>query len=61
MIYANTIHNDDLIETIKNKLSENDYEDVLNNIKEYIDILSDEDSDEYDSYFEDKASYLENI
>lgn len=61
LIYANAIHNDDLIETIKNKLSENDYEDVLNNIKEYIDILSDEDSDEYDSYFEDKASYLENI
>lgn len=61
LVYANAIHDNNLIETIKNKLAKNDYEDVLNNIKEYIDILSDEYSDEYDSYFEDKASYLENI
>lgn len=61
IVYANAIHDNNLIETIKNKLAKNDYEDVLNNIKEYIDILSDEYSDEYDSYFEDKASYLENI
>lgn len=34
---------------------------TLKDIQEYIDILSDEDSDEYYEYFEEKESNLESI
>lgn len=39
---------------IKHQLTNNEYKDTLKEIQEYIDILSDEDSDIYNEYFEDK-------
>lgn len=61
LVYARATNDDKLEEEIKDRLTTDDYVDVLKNIQEYIDILSDEDSDEYYEYFEEKESNLESI
>lgn len=61
LVYAKASNNEDLENYIKHALTNDDYCYVLKEIKEYVDILSDEDSDEYNDYFEEKESNLESI
>ena len=61
LVYARATNDDKLEEEIKDRLTTDDYVDVLKDIQEYIDILSDEDSYEYNDYFEEKESNLESI
>lgn len=61
LVYAKATNDDKLEKEIKDRLTTDDYIDVLKDIQEYIDILSDEDSDEYYEYFEEKESNLESI
>lgn len=61
LVYARATNDDKLEEEIKDRLTTDDYVDVLKDIQEYIDILSDEDSDEYYEYFEEKESNLESL
>ena len=61
LVYARATNDEKLEKEIKARLTRDDYVDVLKNIQEYIDILSDEDSDEYYEYFEEKESNLESI
>lgn len=61
LVYAKATNDEKLEKEIKARLTTDYYVDVLKNIQEYIDILSDEDSDEYYEYFEEKESNLESI
>lgn len=61
LVYARATNDEKLEKEIKDRLTEDDYGDVLKDIQEYIDILSDEDSDKYYEYFEEKESNLESI
>lgn len=61
LVYAKASNDEDLENYIKHALTNDDYCYVLKEIKEYVDILSDEDSDEYNDYFEEKESNLESI
>ena len=61
LVYARATNDEKLEKEIKARLTTDYYVDVLKNIQEYIDILSDEDSDEYYEYFEEKESNLESI
>lgn len=61
LVYAKASDNEDLENDIKDTLTNNDYCNVLKEIKEYVDTLSDEDSDKYNDYFEEKESNLESI
>ena len=61
LVYAKATNDEKLEEKIKERLTTDDYVDILKDIQEYIDILSDEDSDEYYEYFEEKESNLESI
>ena len=61
LVYAKATNDEKLEKEIKDRLTKDYYVDVLKDIQEYIDILSDEDSNEYYEYFEEKESNLENI
>ena len=61
LVYAKATNDGKLEKEIKDRLTEDYYVDVLKDIQEYIDILSDEDSYEYNEYFEEKESNLESI
>lgn len=61
LVYAKATNDEKLEKEIKERLTRDDYVDILKDIQEYIDILSDEDSDEYYEYFEEKESNLESI
>lgn len=61
LVYAKATNDEKLEKEIKDRLTKDYYVDVLKDIQEYIDILSDEDSDEYYEYFEEKESNLESI
>lgn len=61
LVYARATNDEKLEKEIKDRLTEDDYVDILKDIQEYIDILSDEDSDEYYEYFEEKESNLESL
>lgn len=61
LVYARATNDEKLEEKIKERLTTDDYVDILKDIQEYIDILSDEDSYEYNDYFEEKESNLESI
>lgn len=61
LVYAKASDNEDLENNVKHALTNDDYCYVLKEIKEYVDMLSDEDSDEYNDYFEEKESNLESI
>ena len=61
LVYAKATNDEKLEKEIKDRLTTDDYIDVLKDIQEYIDILSDEDSYEYNEYFEEKESNLESI
>lgn len=61
LVYAKATNDEKLEKEIKERLTRDDYVDILKDIQEYIDILSDEDSYEYNDYFEEKESNLESI
>ena len=61
LVYARATNDEKLEKEIKDRLTEDYYVGILKDIQEYIDILSDEDSDEYYEYFEEKESNLESI
>ena len=61
LVYAKATNDEKLEKEIKERLTRDDYVDILKDIQEYIDILSDEYSDEYNDYFEEKESNLESI
>lgn len=61
LVYARATNDEKLEEEIKERLTRDDYVDILKDIQEYIDILSDDESDEYYEYFEEKESNLESI
>lgn len=61
LVYAKATNDEKLEKEIKERLTRDDYVDILKDIQEYIDILSDEDSYEYYEYFEEKESNLESI
>lgn len=61
LVYAKSSNDEDLENNVKHALTNDDYCYVLKEIKEYVDTLSDEDSDEYNDYFEEKESNLESI
>lgn len=61
LVYAKATNDEKLEKEIKDRLTKDYYVDVLKDIQEYIDILSDEDSYEYYEYFEEKESNLESI
>lgn len=61
LVYAKATNDEKLEKEIKDRLTKDYYVDVLKDIQEYIDILSDEESDEYYEYFEEKESNLESI
>lgn len=61
LVYARATNDEKLEEEIKERLTTDDYVGILKDIQEYIDILSDDESDEYYEYFEEKESNLESI
>ena len=61
LVYARATNDEKLEKEIKERLTRDDYVDILKDIQEYIDILSDEDSNKYNDYFEEKESNLESI
>lgn len=61
LVYARATNDEKLEKQIKERLTTDYYVDILKDIQEYIDILSDEDSNEYNDYFEEKESNLESI
>ena len=61
LVYARATNDETLEEEIKERLTTDYYVDILKDIQEYIDILSDDESDEYNDYFEEKESNLESI
>lgn len=61
LVYAKASDDENLENYIKHALTNDTYCYILKEIKEYVDMLSDEDSDEYNDYFEEKESNLESI
>ena len=61
LVYAKATNDEKLEEKIKERLTTDYYVDILKDIQEYIDMLSDDESDEYYEYFEEKESNLESI
>lgn len=61
LVYARATNDETLEKKIKDRLTTDDYIDILKDVQEYIDILSDDESDEYYEYFEEKESNLESI
>lgn len=61
LVYAKASDDESLENCIKHALTNDTYCYILKEIKEYVDMLSDEDSDEYNDYFEEKESNLESI
>lgn len=61
LIYAKSTNNSSLEEDIKDSLSDTEYQNKLNEIKDYIDMMNDDSSDAYVDYFYDAQNNLENI
>lgn len=61
LIYAKSTNNSSLGEDIKDSLSDTEYQNKLNEIKDYIDMMNDDSSDTYVDYFYDAQNNLENI
>lgn len=61
LIYAKSTNNSSLEEDIKDSLSDTEYQNKLNEIKDYIDMMNDDSSDTYVDYFYDAQNNLENI
>ena len=61
LIYAKSTNNSSLEEDIKDSLSDIEYQNKLNEIKDYIDMMNDDSSDAYVDYFYDAQNNLEYI
>ena len=61
LIYAKSTNNSSLEEDIKDSLSDTEYQNKLNEIKDYMDMMNDDSSDEYINYFDEAQSNMENI
>lgn len=61
LIYAKSTNNSSLEEDIKDSLSDTEYQDKLKEIKDYMDMMNDDSSDEYINYFDEAQSNMENI
>lgn len=61
LIWAKSTNNESLECDIKKHLSDTEYQDKLAMIKEYVDMMQDNSSDEYIDYFYDAQSNLEDI
>lgn len=61
LIYAKSTNDECLQDDIKEHLSDTEYQDNLNEIKEYVDMMKDDSSDEYINYFDEAQSNMEDI
>ena len=61
LIYAKSTNDECLQDDIKEHLSDTEYQDNLNEIKEYVDMMKDDSSDEYINYFDEAQSNIEDI
>lgn len=61
LIYAKSTNNSSLEEDIKDSLSDTEYQNKLNEIKDYIDMMNDDSSDAYFDYFYDAQNNLQSI
>lgn len=61
LIYAKSTNNSSLEEDIKDSLSDTEYQNKLNEIQDYIDMMKDDSSDAYVDYFYDAQNNLQSI
>lgn len=61
LIYAKSTNDEYLQNNIKEHLSDTEYQENLNEIKEYVDMMKDDSSDEYTNYFDEAQSNMEDI
>lgn len=61
LIYAKSTNDEYLQNDIKEHLSDTEYQNKLNEIKDYMDMMNDDSSDEYINYFDEAQSNMENI
>ena len=61
LIYAKSTNNGSLEEDIKDSLSDTEYQNKLNEIQDYIDMMKDDSSDAYVDYFYDAQNNLQSI
>ena len=61
LIYAKSTNNSSLEEDIKDSLSDTEYQNKLNEIQDYINMMKDDSSDAYVDYFYDAQNNLESI
>lgn len=61
LIYAKSTNNSSLEEDIKDSLSDTEYQNKLNEIQDYINMMKDDSSDAYVDYFYDAQNNLQSI
>ena len=61
LIYAKSTNNSNLEADIKDSLSDTEYQNKLNEIQDYIDMMKDDSSDAYVDYFYDAENNLQSI
>ena len=61
LIYAKSTNNSSLEEDIKDSLSDTEYQNKLNEIQDYINMMKDDSSDTYIDYFYDAQNNLQSI
>ena len=61
LIYAKSTNNGSLEEDIKDSLSDTEYQNKLNEIQDYINMMKDDSSDAYVDYFYDAQNNLQSI
>lgn len=61
LIYAKSTNDEYLQNDIKEHLSDTEYQDKLNEIKDYIDMMNDDSSDEYINYFDEAQTNIKDI
>lgn len=61
LIYAKSTNNSSLEEDIKDSLSDTEYQNKLNEIQDYINMMKDDSSDAYIDYFYDAQNNLQSI